>query len=64
VEVWYSKSARQGGGNWFCYKAVGIVSAHYSKYREYSWITKIDYIDSVFASAFGHGWGVSEEGSE
>jgi len=39
------------------YQAVGIVSAVMSKYKNYSWITKLDYIDSIFIQINGKGWG-------
>jgi hypothetical protein len=41
----------------FGYKAVGIVAASLSKYPDYSWITKIDYVDSIFISLTGKRWG-------
>ncbi|MFH1373104.1 MAG: trypsin-like peptidase domain-containing protein [bacterium] len=42
----------------FGYKAVGIVSAPVSRYPEYTWITKIDYIDSIFISLTDTKWGL------
>lgn len=45
------------GESEFLYKAVGIVSAHLSKYEDYRWITKIDYVDSVLISNTQQKWG-------
>jgi hypothetical protein len=41
----------------FVYKAVGIVTANLLKYPDYSWIIKIDYVDSIFISLTGKRWG-------
>lgn len=41
----------------FGFKAAGIVIAGYTKYKNYSWIVKLDYIDSILISNKGHAWG-------
>ena len=39
------------------YKAVGLVSSHMLKYEDYSWVVKLDYIDSILVSQTGSEWG-------
>ncbi len=39
------------------YKAVGLLSADLNRYDQYSWITKLDYIDSILISVEGKKWG-------
>jgi len=41
----------------FTYKALGIVSADLSRYHAYAWVTKLDYIDSVYIQNYGIKWG-------
>ena len=41
----------------YAYRAVGIVSASLSKHREYSWITTLDYVDSILTAETGNAWG-------
>lgn len=43
--------------NKFVFKAAGIVVAGYSRYEDYSWIVKLDYIDSILISNTGYSWG-------
>ena len=44
----------------YLYRAVGIVSACLSKDPDYSWVTKLDYIDSVLIQNTGKKWGVDQ----
>lgn len=44
----------------FLYRAVGVVSSGLSKYMEYSWITKLDFIDSIMVKLNGKPWGESK----
>ncbi len=46
------------GVEMYAYKAIGVVSAHVPATDSiYTWITKIDFIDSLFVSATGKEWG-------
>jgi len=41
---------------YYIYQIIGIISAGLSKYDKYSWITKIDYVDSILIQNTGKKW--------